>query len=180
MDAVFEILEYQPIAVDDIDRVVVKTHRFASDLDEKIPKTLSAKKSSIPYCVALAIVKKSVFLDAFDTDPTEDQQILNMARAIEVRLDPDLDDIHASNEAKRPSKVEIYLKNGKLLTAKKEVAKGWVENPLNDEEFEDKFKQLVKEDLSGEQTSDIISIVYRIEEVSNISQLTKRMVCFES
>ena len=95
MDAALEIVASHPIGLGDIERVIVKTHRFACDLNEKNPRSLSAKKSSIPYCVAAAILKRAVFLDAFDLDPTEEQAVLGLAQNVDVRLDPEMDRIHA-------------------------------------------------------------------------------------
>ncbi len=56
VDAVLAIIETKPIEPEDIRRIIVKTHRFASDLNEKMPASIPARKSSLPYCVAVAIL----------------------------------------------------------------------------------------------------------------------------
>jgi 2-methylcitrate dehydratase PrpD len=179
MDAVLEIILSKPMPADDIQHVVVKTHRFASDLGEKNPQAVSAKKSSIPYCVALAIMKKRVFLDEFQLTPAEEETILKLAQKVEVQLDPDMDRIHVADEGRRPSLVEVYLKNGSVLSAQKEVAKGWPENPFSEEELEQKFFQLVNEDLAKDRATDILQMVMELDGLADISKLVKQIVCIE-
>ena len=180
MDAVLEIVASHRVFADDIQRVIVKTHRFASDLIEKTPRTVSAKKSSLPYCVALAIVKKRVFLDEFHLTTAEEEIILNLAQKVDVQLDPDMDRIHAADEGLRPAAVEIYLKNGPALNAQREVAKGWAENPFSDEELEQKFYQLVKDDLSEDRATEILQLVKHLDALDDISQVVEHLACLEA
>jgi 2-methylcitrate dehydratase PrpD len=176
MDAVMEIVESQPVAADDIETVLVKTHRFASDLDEKRPQTLSAKKSSIPYCTALAIVKKRVFLDEFNLKPGEEASVLSLAEKVGVCKDPELDRVHVADEGRRPASVEICLKNGDLLSARKDVAKGWPEDPLSDSEFEEKFNRLVREAVSETEADGIRQTLKTLETLPDISGFIQQLV----
>lgn len=180
MDAILDIVASDDLIADDIQRIVVKTHRFASDLGEKNPQTVSAKKSSIPYCVALAIRKKRVFLDEFNLVPDDEAVIFELAQKVEVQLDPEMDRIHIADEGRRPSQVEIHLKNGSVLTAKKEVAKGWPENPFSQAELEQKFTQLVKDDIPSNRATDLMQMVNSLDEVADISNFVEQITCIES
>lgn len=177
MDAVLDIVESHRVAVQDIQKVFIKTHRFASDLTEKNPPSLSAKKSSIPYCAALAIMKKRVFLDEFDLTPSEEKEVSALAQKVTVFLDPELDRVHAADEARRPSVVEIVLKNGDVFSARKDAAKGWPEDPLSASELRDKFNQLVSGILSGTQSEVLLETVLSLERLSDISQLAEKLIC---
>ena len=176
MDAVLEIVESQPVAADDIDTVLVKTHRFASDLNEKRPQTLSAKKSSIPYCTALAIVKKRVFLDEFNLKSGEEAAVLSLAEKVDVCKDPALDRIHVADEGRRPASVEIHLKNGDLLSARKDVAKGWPEDPLSDAEFEEKFYRLAREAGTKIEADSLRQTIKTLEGLPDISGFIHQLV----
>jgi len=176
MDAVLEIVESQPVAADDIDTVLVKTHRFASDLNEKRPQTLSAKKSSIPYCTALAIVKKRVFLDEFNLKPGEETAVFSLAEKVDVCRDPTLDRIHVADEGRRPASVEIHFKNGDLLSARKDVAKGWPEDPLSDAEFEEKFYCLAREAVTKIEADSLRQTIKTLEALSDISGFIHQLV----
>jgi 2-methylcitrate dehydratase PrpD len=154
---------------------VVRTHRFASDLNEQAPKSLSARKSSIPYCTALAILKKRVFLDEFDLDPGEDAVVCNLARRVDVCLDPDLDAIHAADEGKRPSRVEIYLTTGETLIHETDIARGWWENPLSRGEFDEKFGLLVSRTLTPKKTDQIRNLVMDLDNLPSIQPLVSAL-----
>lgn len=177
MDAVLEIVESHRFAGDDIKKVFVKTHRFASDLTEKNPQSLSAKKSSIPYCTALALMKKRVFLDEFNLAPSEEKSVLALSQKVEVSLEPELDRVHVADEGRRPSAVEVVLKNGDAFSARKDVAKGWPENPLTDKELRKKFNRLVKGILSRTKREALFETIASLEEVSDVSQLVEKLVC---
>jgi 2-methylcitrate dehydratase PrpD len=179
MDAALAIGSSNAVDADDIQRIVVKTHRFASDLGEKYPQTVSAKKSSIPYCVALAVLKKRIFLDEFNLAPDEEKATFELAQNVEVQLDPEMDRIHVADEGRRPSLVEIHLQNGSVLSAQKEVAKGWPENPFSEAELEQKFFQLVKDDFSKDQASDIMQLVKGFETIDDISLFVRQIVGME-
>ena len=177
MDAVLEIVESHRFAVHDIQKVFVKTHRFASDLTEKNPQNLSAKKSSIPYCTALALMKKCVFLDEFDLEPSEEKEVLALSQKVSVCLDPELDRVHVADEGRRPSAVEVVLKNGDAFLARKDVAKGWPEDPLSASELRNKFNRLVKGILSETKREMLFETVSTLEKVSDVSQLIEKLIC---
>jgi len=175
VDAALAIIETEPIEPEDIRRIIVKTHRFASDLNEKMPDSIPARKSSLPYCVAVAILRKRVFLDEFTPDPEENEKILNLTQKTEVCLDPELDQLHVSDEGIRPAQVEIYLKNGRVLKERRDVAKGWPENPLGLAELEEKFINLVGPFLTVDRAEEIRKLIAELETLPDISKLMKRL-----
>ena len=171
VDAVLAVVETEPIEPEDIRRIIVKTHRFASDLNEKMPTSIPARKSSLPYCVAVAILRKRVFLAEFTPDLEENEKILNLTQKVEVCLDPELDQLHLANEGVRPAQVEIYLKNGRVLKERRDVAKGWPENPLGLAELEQKYFNLVGSFLSADRAEEIRRLVTDLETFPAISKL---------
>jgi 2-methylcitrate dehydratase PrpD len=101
-----------------------------------------------------------------------------LAQKVDVQLDPELDKIHLSREDLRPSVVQIYLRDGKVFTERKDVAKGWPVNPLSEEEFNEKFKQLTQTCLSNHRTTRIFKLIRGIEELCDIRDFTKELVHF--
>jgi 2-methylcitrate dehydratase PrpD len=163
---------------DEIEKVAVKTHRFASDLDEKAPKTPTAAKSSISFCVALAIHRGCVALDEFTADNIGDATIAELARKVEVQLDPELDRIHLAHEDLRPSMVEIHLRNGRVLSERRDVAKGWAINPLSEEEFEGKFQGLAQTSLSRKRATGIFELGRGIENLPDVALFIEELAHF--
>ncbi len=112
MDATLGLADKYPVPIDQVEKVVVKTHRFPSDLNEKAPKTPSAAKASIPFCVSVALHQKRVSLNEFDSGTLENKNIQELARKVDVQLDPVLAGIHLAHEALRSSVLEVHLRSG--------------------------------------------------------------------
>jgi 2-methylcitrate dehydratase PrpD len=178
MDATLALVHSNHLVPDEIESVAVKTHRFASDLDEKAPKTPTAAKSSIPFCVALAIHKGRVSLDEFTSETIGDETIAALARKVDVRLDAELDKVHGSREDLRPSVVEIHLRNGQVLSERRDVAKGWAVSPLSQEELEGKFRGLAQTSLSGERARKIFGLGWNIEKLHDIVPFIRELAHF--
>jgi len=178
MDAILALVDSNHIVPDEIEKVAVKTHRFASDLDEKAPKTPTAAKSSIPFCVALAIHKGRVSLDEFTLDNIGYEKIAELARKVEVQLDPELDRVHLAREDLRPSVVEIHLRNGRVLAERRDVAKGWAVSPLSDKELEEKFQGLAQTSLSRERATRIFELGRGIENLPDVTPFIDELAYF--
>jgi 2-methylcitrate dehydratase PrpD len=161
-----------------IEKVVVRTHRFASDLNEKAPKTASAAKTSLPYCVAAALYRRRVSLEEFSPETLMDERIQALARKVDVQLDPDLDKIHLAHEDLRPSTVEIHLQGGKVLAGRKEVARGWAVNPMSDKEIEEKFRGLAQTALSEKKATRVMELVRGMENLPDITPFVKELAQF--
>jgi 2-methylcitrate dehydratase PrpD len=178
MDAILALMESNPIDPEKIERVVVRTHRFASDLNEKAPKTSSAAKSSVPFCVALVLDKKRVSFDEFSAENLEDRKILALAEKVDVQLDPALDKIHVAHEGLRPSVVEVYFRDGRVLTEHREVAKGWAVNPLSEQELDEKFQGLAGIALSKKRAARILELIREMEDLPDMTLFVKEISKF--
>ena len=130
IDAVLSLSQAGAIPPDEIERVVVRTHRFAAELNEPAPATLTAAKSSLPFCAALALAKGHALLADFTPAALADPAVRALAARTVVVLDPELDARHAAREDRRPTKVEVTLRSGECLVAERDVARGWPEDPL--------------------------------------------------
>ena len=178
MDATLALMESHPIIPDEIEKVVVKTHRFASDLNEKAPKTSSAAKSSIPFCVSLAIHNRRVSLEGFSEENIRDEKILTLAEKVDLRLDPELDKIHLAHENLRPSIVKVYLRDGRVFAERREVAKGWAVNPMTDGELEEKFRGLAEAPLSKKRATCILELIKGTENLPDVMPIVKEFSKF--
>ena len=90
-------------------------------------------------------------------------------------MDPELDQLHLADEGVRPAQVEIYLKDGRVLKERRDVAKGWPENPLGLAELEEKFYNLVGPFLSVDRAEEIRKLIADLETLPDVSKLMKRL-----
>ncbi|MBI4241365.1 MAG: MmgE/PrpD family protein [Candidatus Rokubacteria bacterium] len=175
VDAVLALADAHPVALEQIERVIVRTHRFASDLDEKAPTTAAAAKTSLPFCVAVALHERRVSLEEFSFRHIASAPILDLARRVEVRLDPVLDAIHTAHENLRPTVVEVHLRDGRLLAERRDVARGWPVEPLTNSELEAKFMAFARASLSETSAAAIVDLVKSVETLSDITPLMEAM-----
>jgi len=101
---------------------------------KQAPATAIDAKFSIPFCVALALVRGSVDLDSFGPETLRDPQVLGLAAKISGHL------------ADRPTwqrggggSLEIILANGSRLAGTVDNALGCRDRPLGDEALCAKF-----------------------------------------
>ncbi|MFH1605250.1 MAG: MmgE/PrpD family protein, partial [Pseudomonadota bacterium] len=73
---------------------------------------------------------------------------------------------------KWPSIVEITTKNGRVLSARRDLPKGEPEYPISDHELKDKFLSLATDCVSKERAEDIWAAVFELDTTKNLSKLT--------
>ena len=111
----------------------VKGHEF-----KEIPTAVSGKMS-IPFCVALALVKGSAGMRDFSEENIHDPQILDLLQKTEVYPDAEMT---AMVPQKRAANVEVILKDGTHFLKHVDFAKGEPEIPMTLADFKTKFTDL--------------------------------------
>ena len=140
IDATLDMRNNLSLQPDKIEKIEVHTYKLAvGSHDHTEIKGISSAKLSTPYAVALAIVKGSCGYADYNEDNLNDYWIKNLTRKVRVIED---DNLTAQSPAVRGAKVTIYMKEGKEYEAPCLYPKGEPENPLTQEELEDKFRGL--------------------------------------
>ena len=127
------------IAIDEIEHIKVQAYKLAvAGHDHKTVSSISSAKMSIPFSVAVALIKGDAGLQAFTEETVLDRRILDLAQKVDVVEDELLT---AQSPAKRASIVVIQTSKG-TYTKQVDYPKGEPENPLSKEELEEKFRGL--------------------------------------
>jgi 2-methylcitrate dehydratase PrpD len=171
IDALLGLVATGPLRPERIERIAVFTHRFAAELNEQTPATLTAAKSSLPFCAALAVTTGRALLTDFTADALADPALRALASRTTVALHPELDARHAAREDRRPVRVEITLADGRRLEAERDVARGWPEDPMTPEEIVDKFRSLVEPGYGPERVRRILAAVEGLESLPDVAGL---------
>ena len=130
-------LNLQP---EQIEKIEVHTYKLAVGSHDHIDiRGISSAKLSTPYAVALAIVKGSAEYADYNEENLNDYWIKNLTRKVKVIED---DNLTAQSPAVRGARVTLYLKDGGLFETPCLYPKGEPENPLTQEELENKFRGL--------------------------------------
>ena len=159
------------IKPEDIEEIDIKTYDLAvSGHDHTdIPGSYSAKMS-IPYATAAGLIFGKAGLQEFSEEVVKEKNILELTKKIHVSADEELSAIFPGIQA---AVVTIRTRNGEY-TDRVEFPKGEPENPLDDQEFRDRYNGLMEyagvfPDVSGE----VFDTVYR--ENANVEELVEKI-----
>lgn len=140
IDATLDMRNDLNLNPEQIGKIEVRTYKLAvGSHDHTQILGISSAKLSTPYAVALAIVKGSCGYADYNEVNLDDYWIKNLTRKVKVVEDENLT---AQSPGVRGAKVIIYLKNGEEYEAPCLYPKGEPENPLTQEELENKFRGL--------------------------------------
>lgn len=140
IDAIMDLRKDLNQEPDQLEKVEVHTYKLAvGSHDHTEIMGISSAKLSTPFAVALAIVKGSCGYADYNEDNLNDNSIRSLTQKVSVIEDEKLT---AQSPAVRGARVTIYMKDGKEYEAICLFPKGEPENPLTQQELEDKFRGL--------------------------------------
>lgn len=122
---------------------------------------ISSAKMSLPFSVALALSKGGAGMEAYNETNVTDKAILSLTKKVTVTENEELS---ALVPQKRASILHLTLVNGTKLTYRVDYPKGEPENPLTDEEIEEKFVSLAT--TSGFTKERCMDIIHTIQQPS--------------
>ena len=99
------------------------------------PPTAYAAKFSVPYCVAYALLRGPVGLEAFSDENARDPAIVALAQKVRYRVDPanPYPDEYTGH-------VRITMKDGRVLEERQPHLRGGHHEPLTRADIEEKFR----------------------------------------
>lgn len=140
IDATLDMRKDLNLTADQIDMIEVHTYKLAVGSHDHIDiKGISSAKLSTPFAVALAVVKGSAGYADYTEENLNDYWIKNVNRKVKVIEDENLT---SQSPGVRGARVTIYLKDGNVYESQCLYPKGEPENPLSQQELEDKFRGL--------------------------------------
>ncbi len=140
------VQEYQlkPHQINQIKAVVTsqEVYNFVCDPVEvkQNPRTLVDAQFSLPYTVALAVVKEKVSLDDFTREAIKDEDVLKIARKVQVELKPG----KGRAVLPAPGIIEIHTVDGKHFTKEVHFVKGHPRHPNSLEDCLEKMKACIE------------------------------------
>ncbi len=162
--ATLEIRNNNNIDPKDVREILVKTTTrgtdILSDKSKYKPTTKETADHSLPYCIAVAVVKGNVLPSDFEEEALKDPLVWETLPKIKVEADPEIDALFPKIKRTR---VTITLNNGQIFTKQEDHAKGRAENPLSDKELIAKFKANAHLQLSEERMEKVIDATMNLE-----------------
>jgi len=173
MDCALTLKQKYAVASERVAEIVCRTaegpvHRLWEPLaDKQRPTSSYGAKFSLPYSIAVMLIRGRAGLEEFSDEAIRDPEVLSLAKKVRYELDPTIDyPRHFSGH------VKIVLADGGILEENQPHPRGGLESPLPPEEIERKFRANARLALSGQQLELIVESVKRLEQLSSITALS--------
>jgi 2-methylcitrate dehydratase PrpD len=173
MDCALTLRQKYDIVPEQVAEIVCRTaegpvHRLWEPLEQKRkPPTSYAAKFSLPFSIAVMLIRGKAGLEEFSDEAIRDAEILSLASKVRYELDPTIDyPRHFSGH------VKIRLADGTVLEENQPHPRGGLESPLPPEEIEAKFRANARLALSEGQLDLIVKSVKTLEQLESITALS--------
>lgn len=137
IDAAFDVLRKSQIDPAEISKILIETYpaaiRLAGIRDVTTP---SSARFSIPFSVALALMKKDAGADKYTEENVRDETIQRLSRKVELLVGKKWEESYPN---KRGATVRIMDRRNREWSAEVELAKGEPENPASWDGIYNKF-----------------------------------------
>ena len=163
VDALRQIRETHGIRGEEVDKVLVRTTNmvFVHCGWPYEPKETITAQMNLPYTAAVTLLEGNAFVDQYADEKLRDPKILDLAKRIEVVVDPELD--AGGPHEMRAVRVTVTMKSGEEYQHEQTYRSGHWKNPLNDEILSAKFKDLAGRVLQDDAVDRIDAIVRDLE-----------------
>jgi 2-methylcitrate dehydratase PrpD len=167
LDAVAALRAQHGVMADAVERVAVTSVAFVDLMADPEPPAMLAAKFSVPHAVAASLVLGRTDITAFYDDARADARVRDLAKRVDVRGDAAM----SMRRDAPTARVEITLRDGRVLKQDTTVVHGDAASPASREELIDKFAFLATDAIGKERVADVIAAVDRLDRLGNVREL---------
>jgi 2-methylcitrate dehydratase len=175
--ATLEIVRENNIDSFEVKEVLVETTTrgadILSDQSKYHPTTKETADHSLPYCVAVAIVRGNVLPSDFEEKALQDRHIRELLPKIKVIANPQIDAVFPN--VKRAI-VTITTKDGRTFKKQEDFAKGDPKRPLSKQELISKFHANAQLALNDKQREELIQATLSIEGHADVRKYVSLLI----
>ncbi len=170
LDALLDLKRQHGFVADDVEAIDIGVDPIVPTiLIYDRPSSGLEGKFSMPFCAAAAVVDGRVGLDTFDAAHVGHSAIVNLQARVSMRVDSTL---NASAPSLTQARVRVRLRDGQVLTASANGARGYPDRPATDEAMAAKFTSCAMTTLSASETAEALSTLREVEEIVDVRSLT--------
>lgn len=175
LDATSKIVKEHRVKPEDIDQIVMGSNRLALIQVGTIlePREIVEAQFSAPFSIAMCVVKRRNGFRDYTEENLKDPEIKTLARRVRLEVDEEVQSLYPE---KRAVRMTVKLKDGTLYQEKLDGAKGTPVNPMSRSEADEKFLDLATVVVPRSRAEEIIRVVRGLEEVEQLSTLTRLLV----
>ena len=166
------------VSLEKIKSITIDTYRSgvsspATEPEKWDPQTRETADHSIPFLVAMALQDGAVTPSSFTPQRIADPSIRDLMARMTMREGPGFTEKYPEQYNCR---IEARLTDGSTEVAKTSYPKGHKNNPLDDQEVSEKFRNLASASLSEQQCSDALDLLWDFENMPVLTDLFDKLV----
>ncbi|MFB3883757.1 MAG: MmgE/PrpD family protein [Thermodesulfobacteriota bacterium] len=174
MNAMLDLVKkYNLIPEDIADIHLYAGSNILNPLRYALPQTGLEGKFSLPFCLTSILIRHRAGIREFSDEFVRSPEVQDMMKRIKTIHDPG---IEAKGFAKIVSRIEVRLKDGRILKKDSDPYKGGPENPLSDAELDEKFSTCAELALPREKFSQALELLKDIERLQDIRVLIPSLI----
>jgi 2-methylcitrate dehydratase PrpD len=165
LDALLRIIGEHGLSADDVDYLIARVPENGGRIvnDRNMPNV------NLQYILSATLLDGGLtFAAAHSYERMKDPRILAIKSRIKLELDPEL----TNARPRRQGIVEVHTKDGRNLRVHVKSVRGTADNPMNDQEVEDKARDLMTPVLGSEKCAKLFSLIKNLEQLANVRELS--------
>jgi 2-methylcitrate dehydratase PrpD len=175
IDCALELATAHDLKADDIEEIRCGVHYLIPETVFHVnPQTGLQGRTSIPYCVARAIIDRRMGLAQFSDEKVQDPAVRALMARVKTVVPAEL-----SREALRgkvnaiaaPAVMEIVLRDGRTLNTRVEQFRGAGERPLSDLEVVTKFRECAGMVLDAPRVERALDMITHLDALGDTAEL---------
>ena len=164
VDALLTLRREHGLTADNVERIVARLPEDGANIVDN----RAMPDVNIQYVLAVALLEGTVsFADSHSQERMKDPQVLAVKERVQLVADKALMD----PTAPRSGRVDVTLRDGRIVSHFTRFPPGTKENPLSTEAVNVKARSLIEPVLGADRTASIIQAVSTLEEVEDIRDL---------
>lgn len=176
LDALFELRRDVGFSVEDFEYVDIYVSSATKEHVgwEYVPGSVTTAQMNLPYIFAVALVDGDAFVDQFRPDRIHDPRLVELSRRVNVKVDPEID-AHGDSH-RHATRMEVHLKDGRVLTASRLYGRGNVKAPLTVAEVEEKYFKLLAGSCPREHAEHLRRLIDGLDTGTTVTELISSLV----
>ncbi len=174
MNAMLDLVSQYDLQYGDVDEIYLyAASNILNPLRYALPQTGLEGKFSLPFCLTSILLRRRAGIKEFSDEFVRSSQVQAMMKRVKTVLDPE---IEARGYAKILSRVEVRLKDGRVLKKDSGPYKGGPENPLSEAELDEKFSVCAGLVLPDEKIARALELLKDIKRLEDVGKLIPALI----
>jgi 2-methylcitrate dehydratase PrpD len=125
------------------------------------------------FCMAILLIERKAGLEQFTEEVVNRPDVQAVLQRVDFGVNAEAE---AAGFDKMTTIIEVELDDGTVVKGAADFGKGSPANPMSDDELTEKFRQCAAwGSLDDAQTKTVIDLVWRIEMLEDVGELTRHL-----